>query len=85
MNRKTNLPDGFGVFKTDYWVHCGKVRNEEFINGRMISVHAHEKVLKIVDIKFLVDGTVLDKVQRYSRYGVERSFRFPSGTFERLA
>ncbi len=41
----------------------------------MISVHAHENVLKIVDIKFLVDGTVLEKVQRYSRHGVDRSFK----------
>jgi hypothetical protein len=36
--RKTKLPDGYGAFKVGDWVHCGKVRDRKFVEGRKVSV-----------------------------------------------
>ncbi len=33
------LPDGYGVFKADGWVHCGEVKNSKFLEGRRVSVN----------------------------------------------
>ncbi len=30
-------PDGYGVFQTVDWVHCGKVENGHFTDGRKVS------------------------------------------------
>ena len=38
VNKTTNLPDGYGVFATDKWVHCGEVRNGHYTLGRKVSV-----------------------------------------------
>jgi hypothetical protein len=37
--RTTDLPDGFGVFKVVDWVHCGRVKDGEFLEGRKVSVN----------------------------------------------
>ena len=37
--RQNNLPDGYGVFKVDDWVHCGKVKDGKFLEGRKVSVN----------------------------------------------
>ena len=50
---KTNdLPDGLGVFKTDDWVYCGKVKEGLFAEGRRVSVNWMAKILKVVNMKY---------------------------------
>ncbi len=52
--RKTNdLPDGLGIYTTDAcWVHCGKVKDGLFADGRRVSVNKKTKVLKLVNTKY---------------------------------
>ncbi len=51
--RKTNdLPDGLGVYTTSAWVHCGKVKDGLFADGRRVSVNKKTKVLKFVNTKY---------------------------------
>ncbi len=38
VSKTTGSPDGYGVFKTDDWVHCGKVEHGHFEDGRKVSV-----------------------------------------------
>ena len=58
--RITNdLPDGYGVHTTNDWVHCGKVKDGLFADGRRVSVNKKTKVLKLVNTKYLLDGSVL--------------------------
>ncbi len=49
--RKSNsLLDGFGVFvATNGWVHCGKVENCRFHEGRMMSVNKSAQELKLIN------------------------------------
>ncbi len=51
--RKSNsLPDGFGVFVAcNGWVHCGRVENCLFNEGRMISVNRGTQELKLINQK----------------------------------
>ena len=37
VNKADGLPDGYGVFRTSTWAHCGKVKNGLFLEGRMVS------------------------------------------------
>ena len=51
--RKTNdLPEGWGVHITNFWVHCGKFKDGLFADGRRVSVNKKEKVLKLVNTKY---------------------------------
>ena len=43
VSKKTGSPDGYGVFKTGDWVHCGKVGQGRFTDGRKVSATATEK------------------------------------------
>ena len=43
------MPDGFGVFLAGDWVHCGQVRDDIFVEGRMVSVNKRERVLKLTN------------------------------------
>ncbi len=72
--KSTNLPDGYGVLKAGDWVHCGKFQDGVFQEGRMVSVYRKEKVLKLTNIRCLSDESVLKKVERFSKQGVERDF-----------
>ena len=38
VSKTTGSPDGYGVFKTDNWVHCGKVEHGHFADERKVSV-----------------------------------------------
>jgi len=38
VSKLTDTPDGYGVFKTEDWVHCGKVEHGHFTDGRKVSV-----------------------------------------------
>ena len=38
FSKTTGSPDGYGVFKTEDWVHCGKVEHGHFTDGRKVSV-----------------------------------------------
>ena len=57
--KTTNLPDGYGVFTTGDWIHCGKVKGGIFSDGRKVSVDGKEKFLKLVNTKNQPDGSVL--------------------------
>ena len=56
--KMNNIPDGYGVFKTGDWVHCGKVQDNCFI-GRQVSANAKAKLLKLLNTKVQSDGSVL--------------------------
>ncbi len=74
FSKQTKLPDGYGVFKVGDWVHCGKVRDGVFQEGRRVSANKVDRLLKLTNQKCLVDGSVLKKVERFSNQGVERDF-----------
>ncbi len=59
VNKLSNLPDGFGVFKTGDWVHCGQVKNDLYQEGRKVSVNSEERLLTLTNQKCLSDGGVL--------------------------
>ncbi len=40
----------------------------------MVSVKKVEKVLKLTNTKFLGDGSVLKKIEEFSKQGVEKGF-----------
>lgn len=71
MNKRTGLPDGYGIFRIgEYgseWVHCGLVRNGTFAAGRAVSVNRAYKVLVLENKKHLVNGSVIEKIERYSK------------------
>jgi hypothetical protein len=68
------LADGYGVFKADKWVHCGNFKNSSFQEGRKVSVHKEDAVLVLIDQKCLADGSVLKKIERFSKQGLVRIF-----------
>jgi len=41
VSKATGSPDGYGVFKADNWVHCGKLEHNNFADGRKVSVSAN--------------------------------------------
>ncbi len=75
VSKSSGLPDGFGVFATsDEWIHCSKVKEGLFQEGRMVSVSEDEKILMMTNQKFLADGSILKKIQRFSNLGEESLF-----------
>ncbi len=66
VSKQNNLPDGYGVFKAGDWVHCGNVRDGVFQEGRRVSANKVDRLLKLNNQKYLVDGSVLNKVERFS-------------------
>ena len=74
VSRVTDLAEGNGVFMSGAIIDCGKVKNGFFADGRRVSVDSDSKILKLVNTKYPADGTVLQKVERYSKQGVERNF-----------
>jgi hypothetical protein len=55
-------------------VHCGKVVDGIFQEGRMVSFNKKEEVLKLTNKKCLSDESVLKKIERFSKQGVEGDF-----------
>jgi hypothetical protein len=37
--KSNGVPDGHGVFIAEDWVHCGKVKDDVFTEGRKVSVN----------------------------------------------
>ncbi len=61
------MPFGEGVFVTQDWVHCGTVKDGLFADGKKVSVNKLTDELKIiVKANRLPDGTLLEKVQRFT-------------------
>ena len=58
MRKDTNLPDGYGVFRTPDWLDCGRVKDGGFTDGKKVSLHAKACVLKLINAKTQPDGTV---------------------------
>ena len=70
--RQTDLPDGYGVLKAGNWVHCGKVKDGKFLEGRKLSVNKVDRLLELSNQKWLADGSVLVKLEIFSEQGLER-------------
>ncbi len=63
----SGAPDGFGVFvASDGWVHCGKVKDGHFQEGRIVSANRSARILRLTNKKFLIDGSILDKIEVFS-------------------
>ncbi len=60
------------MFKAGDWLHCGELKNGVYQEGRKVSVNQRSKILKLTNQKFLSDGSVLKKIERFSKQGVER-------------
>ncbi len=72
VRKSSGLPDGYGVFITDVWTHCGKVKDGDFVEGRNVIVNEEDKILILSNLKALADGSFLEKSERFSEQGVER-------------
>ena len=68
VNIKSNLPQGYGVFYTDLWVHCSSVTNGTFAAGKRVSVNRQTKEMKLVYTKFQSDGTKLQKIESFTAF-----------------
>jgi hypothetical protein len=66
VRKSSNLPDGYGIFKFGQWVHCGKFKDGVFDEGRKVSVNKVAKLLKLTNQKCQADGSVLQKIERFS-------------------
>ncbi len=55
-------------------MNCGKIQDGVFTEGKIVSVNWKEKELKLTNKKCLVDGSVLKKIERFSKQGVGRDF-----------
>ena len=74
VHKSSNLPDGVGVFKSGDWLHCGKFKAGLLQDSRKVSVNREARLLKLTNQKCLADGSVLQKLERFSNQGVERDF-----------
>jgi hypothetical protein len=70
--KSSGIPDGYGVFITDDWVHCGQVKYRAYQQGRKVSVKKDKELLVLVNEKCRADGTVMKKIEKFSKEGVER-------------
>ncbi len=69
------MPDGFGVFEaSDGWVHCCKVKDGLFQEGRIVSANMDAAILRLTKKKFLIDGSILDKIEEFSDSGARYDF-----------
>ncbi len=55
-------------------MHCGEVKNGVFQDGRQVSANREAKILTLTKQKCIGDGSVLKKIERFSKQGVERYF-----------
>jgi hypothetical protein len=63
-------PDGYGVFKVGARLFCGEVKEDSFQEGRKLSVKLKYKILQLINQKWLSDGSVIKKIERFSEQGV---------------
>jgi hypothetical protein len=66
VSKSSGIPDGYGVFRTSDWVHCGQVKNGVYQQGRKVSVNKNKKTLKLTNKKRRADGIVLEKIELFS-------------------
>ena len=59
VSKVSGLPQGYGVFVTDQWVHCSSVANGIFTAGKRVSVNKKTKEMRLVNTKFQSDGSKL--------------------------
>ena len=52
VSKVSGLPQGYGVFVSNEWVHCGSVLNVIFSAGKRVSVNKNTKEMKLVNTKF---------------------------------
>jgi hypothetical protein len=71
VRNSNGLPDGFGVFLTSGWIHCGSVRDGLFQDGRIVSVNYDAQILKLTYKKLQIDGSVLEKIEVFSHSGAQ--------------
>jgi hypothetical protein len=69
--RQTDQPDGYGVFRIFDWVHCGQFKDGKFLEGRIVSINKVERLLKLTNKKCLADGSVIEKVELFSKQKVK--------------
>ena len=55
-------------------MHCGEVKDGVFQDGRKVSANRVAKILTLTNQKRLADGSILKKIERFSKQGVERYF-----------
>ena len=56
------------------WVHCSTVANGIFTAGKRVSVNKLTKEMLLVNTKFQSDGSKLQKIESFSRTGVNSGF-----------
>ncbi len=55
-------------------MHCGEVKDGVFQDGRKVSANRVAKILTLTNQKRLADGSILKKIERFSKQGVEKYF-----------
>ena len=55
-------------------MHCGQVKEGVFQDGRKVSVNSVAVLLKLINQKRQADGSVLQKIEKFSEQGVEKGF-----------
>jgi hypothetical protein len=59
---------------SDGWIHCGQVKDGLLQEGRIVSVNKEAKILMLINEKFLIDGSILDKIEVFSPAGAQYEF-----------
>jgi hypothetical protein len=72
--KSSDIPDGYGVFVTSDWVHCGQVKNGVYQQGRKLSVNENERLLRLTNKKLRADGIVLEKIELFSEGDCRKDF-----------
>ena len=67
VRKSSDIPDGYGVFRTSDWVHCGQVKNGVYQQGRKVSVNRNETLLRLTNKKLRADGIILEKIELFSK------------------
>ena len=53
-------------------MHCGSVANGIFTAGKRVSVKKETQEMRLINSKFLSDGSILQKIESFTPEGVER-------------
>ncbi len=71
VSKVSDLPQGYGVFVSDDWVHCGSVANGIFTTGKRVSINKKTKEMRLANTKFQSDGSKLQKIESFTSEGVK--------------
>jgi len=74
VNNETGFANGHGIFLTGEWIHCGAVEKDTFKMGSKVSANKKTGELRLLSWRQLDDGTLLEKIERYTDAGVESGF-----------